>query len=82
MGVFANVPQDKYDSLSDDDKQAVDAWRGQEFDVDVQTREGGSYDDVITRPEAKLAGVEAVGTTDERREAAKARATKAAPKKA
>lgn len=71
MGVFANVPQDKYDSLPKEEREAVDAWRGQEFDVDVQTREGGSYDDVITRPEAKLAGVEAVGTTDERREAAK-----------
>ena len=71
MGVFANVPQDKYDSLSEEEREAVDAWRGQEYDVDVQTREGGSYDDVITRPEANLAGVEAVGTTDERREAAK-----------
>lgn len=45
MGVFANVPNDKYDSLSPEDKAAVDAWRNQENDVDKQVREA----DVITR---------------------------------
>lgn len=45
MGTFANVPQDKYDSLSADEKAAVDAWRSQENDVEAQQREA----DVITR---------------------------------
>ena len=75
MGTFANVPQDKYENLSEEDRAAVDAYRNQEYDVDVQTREGGSYNDVITRDGAQLANVEATGTTDERREAAKSQTT-------
>lgn len=51
MGVFANVPQDKYDSLSAEDKQAVDDWRNQEHDVDKQVREA----DVITRDDNSAA---------------------------
>jgi hypothetical protein len=49
--VFANVPNDKYDSLSPEDKEAVDKFRNQEYDVDVQKREAGQYTDVIGRDE-------------------------------
>jgi hypothetical protein len=70
----------KYDSLSEEDKKAVDAFRNQEYDVDVQTREGGSYGDVITRDGAQLANTPATGTTDERREAAKNPASRKASK--
>lgn len=49
MGVFANVPQGKYDLLSDEDKRAVDAWRNQEDDASVQAREAGNYGDVVSR---------------------------------
>jgi hypothetical protein len=52
MGVFANVPQDKYDKLSPEDKKLVDEYRNQEYDVDVQTREGGNYNDVVSRDES------------------------------
>lgn len=45
MGTFANVPQDKYNSLTPEEKAEVDAWRNQENDVEVQQREA----DVITR---------------------------------
>lgn len=45
MGTFANVPQDKYDSLSPEDKAAVDAWRNQENDVDKQVTDA----DVVSR---------------------------------
>lgn len=47
MGVFANVPQDKYDSLSAEDKKAVDEWRNQEADATVQANQAGSYNDVV-----------------------------------
>lgn len=49
MGTFANVPQDKYDALSAEDKKAVDDYRNQEYDVDVQERESGNYGDVVSR---------------------------------
>lgn len=66
MGVFANVPQDKYDSLRPEDKEAVDAYRNQEYDVDVQTREAGNYSDVVGREENK-----AVEKTTAKRSASK-----------
>lgn len=53
MGVFANVPDDKYDSLSAEDKKLVDAWRNQEQDSEVQAREGGSYNDVVSREDSQ-----------------------------
>lgn len=53
MGVFANVPEDKYESLSAEDKAAVDAWRNQENDVEVQQREGGQYTDTVSRDESQ-----------------------------
>lgn len=52
MGVFANVPQDKYENLSDEDKKLVDDYRNQEYDVDVQEREG-NYSDVVGRDDNK-----------------------------
>lgn len=55
MGVFANVPKSKYDSLNAEDKKAVDEYRNQEYDVDVQAREGGDYGDVVSREENKAA---------------------------
>lgn len=53
MGTFANVPEDKYESLSAEDKAAVDAWRNQENDVTAQEAGAGTYDDVITRDDAQ-----------------------------
>lgn len=49
MGTFANVPQDKYDSLSPEDKKLVDDWRNQENDIEKQEREAGEYGNVISR---------------------------------
>lgn len=46
MGNFANVPVDKYDSLSPEDKAKVDAYRNQE-------RNAGNYKDVISRESNK-----------------------------
>lgn len=53
MGHFMNVPADKYDSLSAEDKKAVDEYRNQEYDVDVQKRNGGSYGDVVSREDSR-----------------------------
>lgn len=64
MGTFANVPQDKYDALSAEDKKAVDEYRNQEYDVDVQEREGGSYGDTVSREDSQA--VDAPKTTAKR----------------
>ena len=53
MGVFANVPNSKYDKLSDEEKAKVDAWRGQENDIEKQEREAGNYTDVVGRDDNK-----------------------------
>lgn len=64
MGTFANVPQDKYDSLTPEEKAEVDAWRNQEYDVDVQEREGGNYGDTVSREDSQA--VDAPKTTAKR----------------
>lgn len=53
MGVFANAPKEKFNSLPQEEKDKILAWRSQENDKEIQKQNAGNYSDVIGREENK-----------------------------
>lgn len=70
MGTFANVPEDKYETLSEEDKKLVDDWRNQGEYTDYP-EQNVAEPDVISREDNEAVDSSATPSKTTTRKASK-----------